>query len=367
MSDYSKTVDFAAKDLLTSGNPAKVAKGTEVNTELTNIQTAILTKYDDGKVLRAADGTVGAPGISFNNDTDTGLYRSGSDAVVLSIGGGSAMQWLSSAGVTQVGAGNGTAASPSISFFNDFDTGLFRDASNSLSLVAGGANIVSVQPTVVFLNTGRLLTPDGSVSNPTFSFTGDSDTGIFRSGTNQLTIAAGGSAVANFVATHCDFNQQIQSVSGSASVPQYSFGADTDTGFYRDTSDQIAISLGGTTAGQIAQGTFTITYTGFTSNPTATATWQLIGKQVTLLLPAASGTSNSTSFGATGVPAVIRPTTLQAFALGSLLNNGGEVTGPVGTISSSGTFTFASQAFGGFTASGTKGLNVANSICWLLA
>jgi hypothetical protein len=46
MSDYTKTTDFAAKDALASGNPAKAAKGTEVDVEFDNISTAIATKYD---------------------------------------------------------------------------------------------------------------------------------------------------------------------------------------------------------------------------------------------------------------------------------------------------------------------------------
>ena len=46
MSDYTKTVDFAAKDALASGNAAKAAKGTEVDTEYNNIATAIATKFD---------------------------------------------------------------------------------------------------------------------------------------------------------------------------------------------------------------------------------------------------------------------------------------------------------------------------------
>lgn len=46
MSDYTKTVDFAAKDALTTGDPLKVVKGTEINTEFANIATAIATKAD---------------------------------------------------------------------------------------------------------------------------------------------------------------------------------------------------------------------------------------------------------------------------------------------------------------------------------
>lgn len=46
MANYTKTTNFAAKDALASGNASKVVKGTEIDTEFTNIQTAIATKAD---------------------------------------------------------------------------------------------------------------------------------------------------------------------------------------------------------------------------------------------------------------------------------------------------------------------------------
>ena len=46
MSNYTKTTNFAAKDVLSPGNAGKVVKGTEIDTEFTNIQTAISTKTD---------------------------------------------------------------------------------------------------------------------------------------------------------------------------------------------------------------------------------------------------------------------------------------------------------------------------------
>lgn len=46
MSDYAKLTDFAAKDSLASGNPAKVIKGTEINDEFNAIVTAVATKAD---------------------------------------------------------------------------------------------------------------------------------------------------------------------------------------------------------------------------------------------------------------------------------------------------------------------------------
>jgi len=46
LSNYTKSTNFATKDNLTSGNPLKIVKGTEINTEFDNIQTAVATKAD---------------------------------------------------------------------------------------------------------------------------------------------------------------------------------------------------------------------------------------------------------------------------------------------------------------------------------
>ena len=46
MSNYTKSTNFAAKDSLIHGNPAKVVKGTEIDTEFNNLAAAIATKAD---------------------------------------------------------------------------------------------------------------------------------------------------------------------------------------------------------------------------------------------------------------------------------------------------------------------------------
>ncbi len=46
MSNYIKSTDFAIKDGLSSGNPAKLVKGTEINTEFDNIASAVSSKLD---------------------------------------------------------------------------------------------------------------------------------------------------------------------------------------------------------------------------------------------------------------------------------------------------------------------------------
>jgi hypothetical protein len=46
MSNYVQSTNFATKDALTSGDPLKIVKGTEINTEFVNIAVAVATKAD---------------------------------------------------------------------------------------------------------------------------------------------------------------------------------------------------------------------------------------------------------------------------------------------------------------------------------
>jgi hypothetical protein len=60
MANYTKVTNFAAKDALTTGDPAKIVRGTEINTELDNIATAIATKQDADPELTALAGLTSA-------------------------------------------------------------------------------------------------------------------------------------------------------------------------------------------------------------------------------------------------------------------------------------------------------------------
>jgi hypothetical protein len=46
VSNYVQSTNFATKDTLSSGDPLKIVKGTEINTEFNNIATAVATKAD---------------------------------------------------------------------------------------------------------------------------------------------------------------------------------------------------------------------------------------------------------------------------------------------------------------------------------
>ena len=67
MSNYTKLVNFAAKDSLPSGDAGKLVKGTEINTEFTNIATAVNSKADAASP--ALTGTPTAPTATAGTNT----------------------------------------------------------------------------------------------------------------------------------------------------------------------------------------------------------------------------------------------------------------------------------------------------------
>lgn len=54
MSNYTQSTNFATKDALPSGDPLKIVKGTEINTEFANIAIAVATKADSSDVVTSA-------------------------------------------------------------------------------------------------------------------------------------------------------------------------------------------------------------------------------------------------------------------------------------------------------------------------
>ena len=74
MTNYTKSTNFATKDALISGNPLKIVKGTEIDTEFNNIATAVATKADLASPTFTGTptlptGTIGVTQSAGNNTT----------------------------------------------------------------------------------------------------------------------------------------------------------------------------------------------------------------------------------------------------------------------------------------------------------
>jgi len=76
VSDYVQSTNFATKDNLSSGDPLKIVKGTEINTEFANIAIAVATKADLASPTFTGTVTLpsGAVGVTQSfGDNDTSL------------------------------------------------------------------------------------------------------------------------------------------------------------------------------------------------------------------------------------------------------------------------------------------------------
>lgn len=115
MADYTKSVNFATKDSLPTGNPSKVVKGTELNTEFDNIATAVASKADLTESLVALTSVSGADTITassaditaYTTNQPVGWIAAGNNttAVTLNINGLGAKS-VTKYGTTALAAGD---------------------------------------------------------------------------------------------------------------------------------------------------------------------------------------------------------------------------------------------------------------------
>ncbi len=108
-------------------------------------------------------------------------------------------------------------------------------------------------------NTDQLLFGTGSAGAPVLSFIGDDDTGVYGLGTNQLGISTAGILRLTVDATAFTATLPWRGASGSFAAPTFSFSADTNTGMYRVGADVLGFAVAGALAYQIgAAGQFGI-------------------------------------------------------------------------------------------------------------
>ena len=85
--------------------------------------------------FEAGDGAVGSPAYTFAADTNTGIYRVGSDSVGLALGGAAALLLDG----THTRSLPGTLALPGYAFTNDSNVGMYRKDADILGFGVNGA------------------------------------------------------------------------------------------------------------------------------------------------------------------------------------------------------------------------------------
>ncbi len=134
-------------------------------------------------------GTAAAPSLFFGVDDDTGLWTPAADEVAVTTGGTTRITIKSTEIVSTVpnrGA-LGSAAAPTWSFDADDDTGMYRFGDNAIGIVAGGTHGIAIDTTylgTIAQDSGSaaiLHNAAGSATTPSFTYTGNLNTGMFRS------------------------------------------------------------------------------------------------------------------------------------------------------------------------------------------
>jgi hypothetical protein len=87
VANYVKSTNFAVKDGLPSGDPLKVVKGTEIDTEFNNISTAINSKADASNptFLGTPFAPTASPGTATNQIATTAFVQAAAQAALQSL------------------------------------------------------------------------------------------------------------------------------------------------------------------------------------------------------------------------------------------------------------------------------------------
>ena len=177
MTNYVKSTNFATKDNLASGDPLKIVKGTEINTEYDNIAIAVATKADTASPtftgtttiatlaltndLTVADGGTGAS-TAANARANLSAASSGANSDITSISG-----LTTALTVPQGGTGLATLTANNVVLGNGASTVQFVApgtagnvlVSNGTTWTSGGAGVTSLNGqtgAVVLTNAGDI-------------------------------------------------------------------------------------------------------------------------------------------------------------------------------------------------------------------
>lgn len=169
--------------------------------------------------LLAPNGSAAAPSYSFSSDSDTGMWLGGGPEIIFSVNAGNILS-ITSGGIKPIGGGgskysgqpteqwstvysnfmlgsDGSAAAPTFAFIGDTDTGMWRGGSNTLIFTAGASNVFAVVAGAI-LATGSGI----SCGHSTQAWSNTYTLGLLSTGTSPLAISTpAGASTGNITVT----------------------------------------------------------------------------------------------------------------------------------------------------------------------
>lgn len=191
--------------------------------------------------ISAPLGTAALPTYSFTGDSNTGIYSSSADTIVISVGGVATTQFDTTQLFTNVPikAGPGTAGGPSHSFSADPDTGMYNIGPNNIGIATNGVKVLDITTSRLGINTTPIKVLDVRGATDGLLLMAPSDDVTPTADIFQITNAA----LSNVF--QIAKNGTIHTSLGTAALPSFSLLGDTDTGFYGIAANQLGASVGG--------------------------------------------------------------------------------------------------------------------------
>ncbi len=163
--------------------------------------------------LQLGNGSAATPTYGFSGDTNTGMYNTGTADTLGFSTGGTVRLTLNTASLTStlpLLAPAGTVSAPSVSLSGDTNTGLYSIAADRLGFAAGGALIFEAK----YAGTSpQLIVANGDSDHPSISFTGATSSGLYRSGANEFSLVAGTSQIGVVTTAGFDVNGALTATS----------------------------------------------------------------------------------------------------------------------------------------------------------
>jgi hypothetical protein len=279
MSNYTKSTNFATKDNLTPGDPLKVVRGTEIDTEYNNIATAVATKTDNASAA-ITGGTIDGATVGATTPTTgsfTTLAASGTTTLAGALVGAATQAAFNTTTTTLNLGGAATAVNLGAA------TGTATVNNTTLA-----AKAITASTTLAVTGTSTLtgaVTATAGVTGPITSssvaITGGSITGI-----TDLAVADGGTGASTAVG---GLNNLLPSQTGNANKYLQTDGTNASWDAVSLSTADITGTLG------VANGGTGVTTSTGTTNV-------VLSNSPTLVTPALGTPSSAVLTNATGLP-----------------------------------------------------------------
>jgi hypothetical protein len=147
---------------------------------------------------------------------------------------------------------DGTVASPALSFTSEPGSGLYRIGAGDLGMAVLGTKKLELTATLLTLGT-TILTANGAVGAPAYSFTSETNSGLYRAGASDLRFAVAGVDKTFWNATGFGvgaaptfpFDVQKDPGSGSNAVAHFLNAAASSLPLFVESSNNVGIGFNG--------------------------------------------------------------------------------------------------------------------------